>query len=112
MIRISSSLTLCRSGAGKTTLLDVLARRITPNSGKLLLDGTQYKSKQVRQIAAFVPQQDILMEVMTVRETFRFYAELKLPQTMSKEEKHSRVHHTSQNNNYSHNTLISFHIFR
>jgi len=45
----------------------------------------------MKDISAYVRQDDYLLPNLTVRETLLFVAELKLPATFSKEEKHERV---------------------
>jgi ABC-type multidrug transport system ATPase subunit len=45
-----------------------------------------------KRVAGYVPQEDILMGSQTVREALNFYAELKLPKTMKRKEKHAIVH--------------------
>ncbi|KAK5994194.1 putative ABC transporter ATP-binding protein/permease [Cladobotryum mycophilum] len=68
------------SGSGKTTLLDTIAQRV--NSSRLSYEGlTTFNGKVgVHNIRhAYVIQQDILLPTLTVRETLRYAAELRLP---------------------------------
>lgn len=81
------------SGAGKTTLLNILAGRIMPPkhstiSGKVLINGQKRNVADWKHIAAFVEQQDLLYRTLTVRETMRYAALLKLPKTLSKKAKY------------------------
>eukprot|EP00359_Climacostomum_virens_P001376 CAMPEP_0204897492 /NCGR_PEP_ID=MMETSP1397-20131031/772_1 /ASSEMBLY_ACC=CAM_ASM_000891 /TAXON_ID=49980 /ORGANISM="Climacostomum Climacostomum virens, Strain Stock W-24" /LENGTH=557 /DNA_ID=CAMNT_0052065257 /DNA_START=31 /DNA_END=1704 /DNA_ORIENTATION=+ len=82
------------SGAGKTSLLNVLADKypgkgIRQTSGEVLLNGSNVKDLPYKFITAFVPQEDILIETLTVKETLMFSANLSLK--LSKEEKEGRV---------------------
>lgn len=79
------------SGAGKTTLLDILSNRVSCSDGKILFNRKELKGNEMRKIASYVTQHDTLMPTMTIRETFTFYANLKLPKSMSKEDKKARV---------------------
>lgn len=68
------------SGSGKTSLLNTLSHRIEVGSlrttGKVLYNG-HANLETVR--SAYVMQQDILLPTLTVRETLRYAAELRLP---------------------------------
>eukprot|EP01097_Dermamoeba_algensis_P001505 TRINITY_DN1565_c0_g1_i2.p1 TRINITY_DN1565_c0_g1~~TRINITY_DN1565_c0_g1_i2.p1 ORF type:complete len:647 (-),score=131.01 TRINITY_DN1565_c0_g1_i2:142-1992(-) len=66
------------SGAGKTSLLDVLTTRKAPTSGEVLVNGKPLNKKVFRRISGYVSQNDILIPTLTVRETLRVYANLKL----------------------------------
>ncbi|KAJ3251958.1 hypothetical protein HK103_001985 [Boothiomyces macroporosus] len=81
------------SGAGKTTLLNVLAGRIGAGSlsGKIMLDGQARNPSTWALQCAYVEQDDILFKKLTVFETLRYSALLRLPSTMSIAEKESRV---------------------
>ncbi|KAL5533512.1 hypothetical protein ACEPAF_5288 [Sanghuangporus sanghuang] len=80
------------SGAGKTTLVEILAGK--QKSG--VVSGTVTRSSSVGNSAplarvAFVPQQDVLPPMLTVREALVFAAKLRLPESVSFQEKHARV---------------------
>eukprot|EP00667_Euglena_gracilis_P022179 EG_transcript_24566 len=67
------------SGSGKTTTLNVMACRIKPTSGELYLSGQPASSiKDVHRHIAYVMQDDILMESLTVKECLKFAVSLKL----------------------------------
>ncbi|KAH7438230.1 hypothetical protein KP509_04G006500 [Ceratopteris richardii] len=76
------------SGSGKSTLLDALAGRLAKNAimtGEILLNGRQRRLSYGA--VAFVTQDDTLIGTLTVRETIRYSAYLRLPDKMPKEEK-------------------------
>ena len=69
------------SGAGKSTLLHTLCGRLSPSKGsEIRLNNNQKNSiAQMSKLVGFVPQDDILMASLTVKETLRFHASLRLP---------------------------------
>eukprot|EP01101_Sappina_pedata_P004816 TRINITY_DN2092_c0_g1_i2.p1 TRINITY_DN2092_c0_g1~~TRINITY_DN2092_c0_g1_i2.p1 ORF type:complete len:648 (-),score=245.09 TRINITY_DN2092_c0_g1_i2:107-2050(-) len=79
------------TGAGKSTMLDVLCDRKKRSmvSGEILLNG-QDRTDSFTRLAAYVTQDDCLLPNLTVRETFRFYADIKLPQ-LTKAEREIKV---------------------
>ena len=87
------------SGSGKSSLLNTMARRLRSSlltryhtSGKMLINGVQPTDKEVRSLCSYVTQDDsALLPYLTVRETLRFAAGLRLPRWMSKEEKLKRA---------------------
>ncbi|KAK8855092.1 ABC-2 type transporter [Apiospora arundinis] len=80
------------SGAGKTTLLDVLAKRTTMGviSGDMLVNGKPLDASFQRK-TGYVQQQDLHLETATVRESLRFSATLRQPQSVSQEDKFAYV---------------------
>jgi ABC-type multidrug transport system ATPase subunit len=87
------------SGGGKTSLLNYMARRLHStlrtkycSSGKVLFNGCVATDSVIRSICSYVPQDDEgLLPFLTVRETLRFAARLRLPSWMSKSEKMQRA---------------------
>ena len=77
------------SGGGKTSVLNVLAGRINPAQGTVLLNG-QKLPKNFNRIAAYVMQDDLLSEMLTPRELFTFAANLRLADSTAAE-RYSRV---------------------
>jgi ABC-type multidrug transport system ATPase subunit len=56
------------SGAGKTTLLNILSGKLKPGSGRITINGIdiQEEESRVEGIIGFVPQDDLLIEELTV----------------------------------------------
>jgi ABC-type lipoprotein export system ATPase subunit len=87
------------SGSGKTSLLNTMARRLRSSlltryhiSGAMLFNGVRPTDKEVLSLCSYVTQDDTaLLSYLTVRETLRFAAGLRLPRWMSKEEKVKRA---------------------
>lgn len=76
------------SGSGKTSLLNTMAERMT--SGRLSFAGnTTFNGMlgvdSIR--SAYVMQQDVLLPTLTVRETLRYSADLRLPPPTTEEER-------------------------
>ncbi|EAS36064.3 pleiotropic drug resistance family protein [Coccidioides immitis RS] len=76
------------SGAGKTTLLDVLADRVTMGvvTGEMLVDG-RIRDDSFQRKTGYVQQQDLHLEISTVREALVFSALLRQPATTPRAEK-------------------------
>lgn len=81
------------SGSGKSTLIDALANRIAKGSlkGNVTLNGEVLESRMLKVISAYVMQDDLLFPMLTVEETLMFAAEFRLPRTLSKSKKKTRV---------------------
>lgn len=87
------------SGSGKTSLLNAMALRLNSTmgtryrpTGKVTFNGASPSDSVIRSVCSYVCQDDdALLPSLTVRETLRFAAGLRLPSFMSKEEKHRRA---------------------
>ncbi|KAI9011657.1 P-loop containing nucleoside triphosphate hydrolase protein [Hyaloraphidium curvatum] len=85
------------SGAGKTTLLNAIASRLVGSAravGSIYfndVDIVPLQKKGRGKRASYVKQEDTLLPYLTVRETLRFNAELRLPNSMSSASKHALV---------------------
>lgn len=83
------------SGSGKTTLLNSMAGRLRDDMttrykkyGNMTFNGLAPSEDVVHAICSFVTQEDdALLASLTVRETLRYAAGLRLPKWMSKEQK-------------------------
>ncbi|CAF2066387.1 unnamed protein product [Rotaria magnacalcarata] len=79
------------SGSGKTTLLNTLAgRTLTGVSGTILLNGISYEKGMKRKLA-YVVQEDLFFDNLTVEEHLTYTALLRLPGHYTKQEKLSQV---------------------
>ena len=92
------------SGSGKTSLLTSMASRLQNDfvshwqiGGKLLLNEAEPRKDVLQSIVSYVTQtDDALLAKLTVRETLRFAAGLRLPKHMSKKEKDQRAEQVLQ----------------
>ncbi|KAK8050784.1 ABC transporter [Apiospora phragmitis] len=87
------------SGSGKTSLLNAMAQRLKGSlgtryrpAGTLTFNGALPSESVIRSVVSYVCQDDdALLPSLTVRETLRFAAGLRLPSFMSKREKYDRA---------------------
>lgn len=87
------------SGSGKTSLLRSLSRNLKNGAlttydalGEITLNGLPASSEMIKSTVSFVSQDDdTLMPALTVRETLRYAAGIRLPPDMSKDEKIQRA---------------------
>lgn len=72
-------------GAGKTTLLNFLSGRDPSKNlikyGEVFVNGIDRSKTNFESISAYVQQEDVLLQTMTVRECIDFVAKMKLPPT-------------------------------
>lgn len=63
------------NGCGKTTLLSILAGAVRPDRGRILLAGQEVlgRSKGLSDHIAYVPQENPLMEELTVKDNLRLW---------------------------------------
>jgi ABC-type multidrug transport system ATPase subunit len=81
------------NGAGKSTLLNIMAGRMLPSEGKVLLNNRDLHAnfQAMKQDIAFVPQQDVLHEQLTLRQALDYTAQLRLPPDTTIEQRHAAV---------------------
>ncbi|CAF1270390.1 unnamed protein product [Rotaria sordida] len=82
------------SGSGKSTLLNTLACRLDVNTivlGEMRLNGAPYDNAELKRIAGYVMQSDLLNGSLTVEETLMYTAQLRLPRTFTDPERKERV---------------------
>ncbi|KAK7816458.1 hypothetical protein U0070_007875, partial [Myodes glareolus] len=76
----------------RSLLLDVLAARKDPRglSGDILISGKP-RPANLTCTSGYVPQNDVVMHTLTVRENVEFSAALRLPMTMTRDEKEGEL---------------------
>lgn len=87
------------SGSGKSSLLNLLSHRLHSTllskyavTGRMLFNGAEPSDSVVQSLCSYVTQDDdALLSSLTVRETLRFAAGLRLPKWMSKQDKQRRA---------------------
>jgi ABC-type multidrug transport system ATPase subunit len=84
---------LCVFSSGKTTLLNILAGYgdggVT--TGSMFLNGEVMTGARMRELSAYVHQQDVILPSQTVREAVTMAAFLRLPRTVPDQVKLNRV---------------------
>ncbi len=73
--------------------MNVLACRMSnvKKDGQAKLNGIPYSNTELKAVSGYVMQDDLLNGHFTVHETLLYAAELRLPSTMSREDKEARV---------------------
>ncbi|XP_041987013.1 ATP-binding cassette sub-family G member 1-like isoform X2 [Aricia agestis] len=76
------------SGAGKSTLLNILSGYITQNiCGKITINGQARNMKIFKKLSCYIQQDDVLQQWLTVSESMKVAADLKLGQELGSTEK-------------------------
>lgn len=81
------------SGTGKTTLLSLLNGTMRPQSGSITINGHDITEPEAKSLIGFVPQDDLLIEELTVYQNLYYTARLCF-EGMSDEEIEQRVEKT------------------
>src|SRR6185437_9595271 len=81
------------NGSGKSTLMNIMAGRAFPNQGMVLLNDCNLHAnfQALKQDIAFVPQQDVLQDQLTLRQALNYTARLRLPSDTSVEQRNTAV---------------------
>ncbi|KAL0343196.1 UNVERIFIED_CONTAM: ABC transporter G family member 5 [Sesamum angustifolium] len=66
------------SGAGKSSLLEILAGKLTPQSASIYVNHKPLDKARFKKLSGYVTQKDTLFPLLTVEETLRFSAKLRL----------------------------------
>ncbi|KAJ3005446.1 UNVERIFIED_CONTAM: hypothetical protein HDU68_004605, partial [Siphonaria sp. JEL0065] len=67
------------SGCGKTTFMSVLMGKVARTSGKLLINNDECEMSKYKKIIGYVPQEDIMLRELTVRENIYHSSRVRLP---------------------------------
>lgn len=81
------------SGGGKTTLLNALSLRLDSYinlTGDLMMNGSPYTKGYLKNMSAYVMQDDVLMAELSVEETMTFTAKMRMNKNSSVEERQAR----------------------
>ena len=86
------------NGSGKSTLMNIMAGRMLPSEGAVLLSDCDLHAnfQALKQDIAFVPQQDVLHEQLTLRQALDYTAQLRLPPDTTVEQRHTAVNNAAR----------------
>src|SRR4029077_19572192 len=95
-VRIRPSEFVCiigANGTGKSTLMNIMAGRTLPSEGSVLFNGVDLHAnfRALKRDIAYVPQQDVLHEQLTLREALDYTARLRLPPDTTSEQRRAAV---------------------
>lgn len=80
------------SGAGKSTILSLITGKALKTEGKLLVNGEECDDlSDLKRVFGFVPQEDIMIRELSVRDNIAFSARYRLPAALSREEINTKV---------------------
>lgn len=79
-----------QSGQGKSTFLELLAGKVRRSEGSILLDGIDCEQGNVQREIAYLPQEPLLRDTLTVRETLALSARISLPKDYTASETECR----------------------
>jgi len=72
------------SGAGKTTVINLITGKVKRSSGRVLVNGSEVDGlAQIAKLVGFVPQEDIMLRELTVRDNISFSAKYRLPANLT-----------------------------
>ncbi len=72
-----------RSGQGKSTLLHHLIGNMKGSPDSVFMEGSPHRREEIRKQIAFLPQEPLLRDFLTVKETLLHHARLSLPRDYS-----------------------------
>eukprot|EP00002_Diphylleia_rotans_P014241 TRINITY_DN2776_c0_g1_i1.p1 TRINITY_DN2776_c0_g1~~TRINITY_DN2776_c0_g1_i1.p1 ORF type:complete len:894 (+),score=204.72 TRINITY_DN2776_c0_g1_i1:62-2743(+) len=81
------------SGAGKTTFLSLLSGKVKKTKGTIKINGNVEEEgvTRLKKLVGFVPQEDVMLRMMTVKENLVFSARYRLPSNWTNEQISQRV---------------------
>ncbi|KAI8924958.1 hypothetical protein BC831DRAFT_512884 [Entophlyctis helioformis] len=90
------------SGAGKTTFMNVLCGKVNRTKGELFVNGNKAEIPQYKKVIGYVPQDDIMIRELTVREVVLHSAKCRLPRSWTSAEVETHVDDLLRALNLSH----------
>ncbi|KAF0442646.1 putative ATP-dependent permease ADP1 [Gigaspora margarita] len=79
------------SGAGKTTFVSLLTGKAKRTSGAVKINGVPDSLEKYRKLIGFVPQEDVMLRELTVRDILVHSALMRLPSDMDRKLKKQKV---------------------
>jgi len=78
------------SGAGKTTFVNLLTDKVRRTTGVVKINGKKDSLKNYKKLIGFVPQEDIMLRELTVKDILMHSAKMRLPSSWESEKKKKR----------------------
>ena len=82
------------SGAGKTTVINLVTGKALKTEGKVLINGKEDELAAYKKLLGFVPQEDVMIRTLTVRNNIAHSAKMRLPKDFTKDQTDKKVAHT------------------
>jgi len=82
------------SGAGKSTFISLLTNKAPRTSGKVFVNEVEEELSKYQKLIGFVPQEDIMLRELTVRDIIVHSALMRLPRSMPKKHKQEKAMET------------------
>ncbi|KAE9378553.1 ABC transporter-like protein [Stipitochalara longipes BDJ] len=79
------------SGSGKSTLIRVLTGKVSPSGGTIFVNRTPSSLSKFKRLIGYVPQDDIMVPELTVRENLMHSANVRLPSSWAEAERRMHV---------------------
>ncbi|KAJ3100293.1 hypothetical protein HDU96_010381, partial [Phlyctochytrium bullatum] len=79
------------SGAGKTTFMNVLMGKVPGITGELKINGVVEEMGRFKRLIGYVPQDDVMLQELTVREVIAHSGRCRLPRSWTSAEVESHV---------------------
>jgi ABC-type multidrug transport system ATPase subunit len=79
------------SGAGKTTFVNLLTDKVKRTTGEVRINGKKGSLKKYKKLIGFVPQEDVMLRELTVKDILLHSAYMRLPTSWSAEQKKEKV---------------------
>lgn len=91
IVRGSLTAVMGGSGAGKSTFINVLMGKLTNTGGSVTVNDVPHKMKRYKKLIGYVPQDDVVLPELTVRENILHSARVRLPRHWSDAEVQAHV---------------------
>ena len=90
------------SGAGKTTIINLVTGKVPCTTGIIKINGVVEPLSKYKKLLGFVPQEDVMLRELTVRENIEFSARYRLPISMTEIEIEEQISRTIRELGLSH----------